>query len=161
MTFVGPGFLWLTLLVPLGLWVAHRHGAPAVRFAPAGFLTLPGASVPRSWRVHLLYLPATLQVVGLLLTVVALSRPIRIVPIPVSHQGIDIMLCIDTSSSMAANDLDPKRTRLDVAKEAARSFIRERPGDRVGVVGFARFPALLSPPTPDPEAPQALSQQFV
>ena len=50
------------------------------------------------------------------------SRPVRQEPLPKRSEGIDIMLCIDTSSSMRNNDLDVRRTRLEVARQAAEQF---------------------------------------
>ena len=50
---------------------------------------------------------------------------------------------------MTAKDLEAGRTRLEVARDAAVRFVRGRAGDRVGLVGFARYPELLCPPTSD------------
>ncbi|MHC4548756.1 MAG: VWA domain-containing protein [Planctomycetota bacterium] len=143
-----PWLLLLALLVLLALWVRRRRGAASVLFAPGALLT----GLPRSWRVRLLPVPRTLQVLGLLLTVVALARPVERVPLPHRTEGIDIVLCLDTSSSMTAHDLDPQRTRLDVAKEAAARFLAGRPDDRIGLVCFARFPDVRCPPTRDHRA---------
>jgi Ca-activated chloride channel family protein len=74
------------------------------------------------------------------------------VPVPQEAEGIDILLCLDVSSSMASNDLDPKRTRLDVAKAAAARFVEGRPDDRIGLIAFARYPDLRCPPTRDHRA---------
>ncbi len=148
MTLQDPWWLLLALLVPVVLWQQRRRGRPTVLFAPGTFLPrLPGA-----WRVRLRPLPWLLLVAGLLLLVVALARPVRHVPLPRRSEGIDIMLCLDTSSSMTGNDMDPQRTRLDVAKEAAARFIAGRPDDRIGLISFARFPDLRCPPTPDHDA---------
>jgi Ca-activated chloride channel family protein len=148
MTLQDPWWLLLALLVPVALWRRWRRGGPAVLFAPGAFLTrLPGA-----WRVRLLPLPWLLLVAGLSLAVVALARPVQRVPLPHESEGIDIMLCLDTSSSMTANDMDPRRTRLDVARDAAARFIAGRPNDRIGLICFARFPDLRCPPTPDHDA---------
>ena len=99
--------------------------------------------------MRLLPLPWLLLVAGILLTVVALARPVQHVPLPHESEGIDIMLCLDTSSSMTGSDMDPQRTRLDVARDAAVRFIAGRPNDRIGLICFARFPDLRCPPTPD------------
>lgn len=143
-----PWLLLLALLVPLALLLRGRSGAPAVHFAPAGLL----GALPRAWRVRLVPLPAALQAAGLLLAVFALARPVARHPLPLTSEGIDILLCLDLSSSMQARDLDPARTRLDVARDAARRFIEGRPHDRIGLIGFARFPDLLCPPTLDQRA---------
>ncbi|MHC4973712.1 MAG: vWA domain-containing protein [Planctomycetota bacterium] len=145
MTLQDPWWLLLALLVPGALWRRWRRGGPTVLFAPGAFLT----RLPGSWRVRLLPLPWLLLVAGILLAVVALARPVQHVALPHESEGIDIMLCLDTSSSMTANDMDPRRTRLDVARDSAARFIAGRPNDRIGLICFARFPDLRCPPTPD------------
>jgi Ca-activated chloride channel family protein len=72
--------------------------------------------------------------------------------LPLRAEGIDILLCLDTSSSMTANDMDRRRTRLDVAKAAAAEFVRGRPEDRIGLISFARYPDVRCPLTLDHEA---------
>ncbi len=144
-----PWMLLLALLLPLALLLRARRGNPALALAP---LALFPAGLPRSWRVRLLPLPVALDVLALLLVVVALARPVRAAPLPLRAEGIDILLCLDLSSSMTARDMDRKRTRLGIAKDAAEAFVRGRPRDRIGLVGFARFPDLLCPPTLDHDA---------
>ncbi|HEX5135687.1 MAG TPA: VWA domain-containing protein [Planctomycetota bacterium] len=145
MILLSPWLLLLALLVPAALW--RRRGGPSVAFAPAMLLR-----VPRSWRVRLLSLPRALQALALLLLIVALARPARREPLPLRAEGIDILLCLDTSSSMTARDMDRQRTRLDVAKAAAAEFVRGRPEDRIGLLSFARYPDLRCPLTLDHEA---------
>jgi Ca-activated chloride channel family protein len=137
-----PWFLLLALLIPLAVW---RRGRPAVLFASAEF----ARGLPRSWRQRAVALPRLFQIGGLVLLLFALARPVEHLPLPHATEGIDIMLCLDTSSSMTANDLDTQRSRLDVAKAAAKRFIAGRPHDRIGLVGFARYPDLRCPPTLD------------
>lgn len=141
-----PAFLWLALLVPLVLVVRalRRTRRPAVAFAPAALL-----GHVHSLRTRLLHVPRVLQVVGLLLLVFALARPAARVRVADETAGIDILLCVDTSSSMLAQDMDAERTRLAVAKDAAAAFIRARPDDRIGVITFARYSELDCPPTFD------------
>ncbi|MHC4953548.1 MAG: VWA domain-containing protein [Planctomycetota bacterium] len=147
-TLANPWLLLLALLVPLAYWIRRRRGAPAVTFAPAPFTR----GLPRSWRVRILPLPVVLRIAGLLLAVWAIARPVHRVPVPHTTEGIDIMLCLDTSSSMTANDMDAQRTRLDIAKAAAGRFIEGRPDDRIGLITFARFPDVRCPPTLDHRA---------
>ena len=80
---------------------------------------------------------------------IALARPAAKEPLPIETRGIDIMLCLDVSSSMEASDMDAKRTRLAVARHAAKAFVAARPYDRIGIVSFARYPDLRCPPTSD------------
>lgn len=159
-----PGWLLLALAVPLALLLRWRGGRPAVLFAPGALLgpEAPAAGgegaartlarLPRTWRVRLLPLPAVLEALGLLLLVLALARPAHPGEVPVEVPGIDILLCLDTSSSMTATDMDPERTRLEVAREAAADFVRARPSDRIGLLVFARYPDLLCPLTRDHRA---------
>jgi Ca-activated chloride channel family protein len=74
----------------------------------------------------------------------------------VPTEGVDVMLCLDTSSSMTAADLVAGRTRLEVAREAAARFVERRESDRVGLVAFARYPELRCPPTLDHDALAAI-----
>jgi Ca-activated chloride channel family protein len=149
-TLANPGWLWLLALLPLGLWLRARRGTSAVPLGAAALLIEEG--LPHTLRQRLLWLPRTLQVTGLCLLIVALARPVERVEEPRETEGIDLLLVLDLSSSMTANDLDPGRTRLEVAKEAAARFIRMRPDDRVGLVTFARFPDVRCPLTLDHEA---------
>jgi Ca-activated chloride channel family protein len=151
---LGSGFLfdapaWLLLLavVPLAWWMGQRHGRAAVRLGAARLLDASGTS--RSWRVRFAFVPRVLEVAAVLLWIVALARPVERIELERQTEGIDVMLCVDVSSSMTATDLDPQRTRLEVARAAATSFTAGRSDDRVGLVRFARYPDLVCPPTLD------------
>jgi Ca-activated chloride channel family protein len=109
-----------------------------------------------TWRSRLAALPTWLQLAGLALGVFALARPVERVPLPRERSGVDVMLVLDVSSSMGARDLDPQRTRLQVAVDAATRFAAMRPDDRFGLVRFARYPDLRCPPTLDHDALTAL-----
>ena len=128
--------------------LARRRTPPPLRCAPAAFLA--GAPpLPASWRLRLRRLPELLEVVGLLALVVALARPVRRAPLPLTRAGIDLALCLDVSSSMRRRDLDPARTRLEVARDAALAFVAGRPDDRIGLIAFARHADVRCPPTLD------------
>ena len=146
-----PWLLSLALLVPLALWGRSRRGPPSILFAPQRFVQ-PESGAARSWRLRLRTLPRLLQVVSLILVTLALARPAKLVRLPQRTEGIDIILCLDLSSSMVAMDMDVERTRLQLAREAAGRFIKGRSQDRIGLVGFARFPDLLCPLTRDHQA---------
>jgi Ca-activated chloride channel family protein len=151
LTLLHPWMLALALLVPAALRLRRRAGAPSAVFATAALLD-DGGPAPVSWRVRLLAVPVTLQVLGLLCVVVALARPVRSVALPRRTEGIDILLCLDVSSSMTSKDMDLTRTRLQVARDAAAEFVRGRRDDRIGLLTFARFPDVRCPPTLDHEA---------
>jgi len=147
-----PWMLMLTAFIPLALWRRRGRGEAAVWFAPAAFAVGGSPAGSRSWAVRLLVLPRVLRVVSLLLVVIALARPVGRDHLPLTTEGIDIMLCLDLSSSMRAKDMDPQRSRLEIARAAAAEFVEERPHDRVGLVCFARYPDLRCPPTLDHRA---------
>ncbi|MBK8976102.1 MAG: VWA domain-containing protein [Planctomycetes bacterium] len=134
-----------------------RRGTPALRFAPAA-LAIDGAArqaaFPASSRVRLRGLPRVLQALGLGAALVALARPVERVQQPLQIAGIDVLLCLDASSSMALDDLDRARSRLDVAKDAASRFVAARTHDRIGLVRFAKYPDVVCPPTLDHDALQ-------
>jgi Ca-activated chloride channel family protein len=147
-----PWLLWLAALVPLALWLRRRPRAPAVTFAPGPFLRRAGDGLPRSWRSLAAPLPRALQALALGLVVIALARPVERTALPLRTEGIDILLCLDLSSSMTANDMDARRTRLEVAQDAADAFVAGRANDRIGLVCFARYPDVRCPLTLDHRA---------
>ena len=95
---------------------------------------------------------------GLLGLLLGLGRPVSERPLPMRSMGMELMLCLDTSSSMrtAASVADEPAseasTRLTAAREAAVRFVRARPDDRIGLLTFARYPQLRCPLTRDHEA---------
>jgi Ca-activated chloride channel family protein len=104
------------------------------------------ANVPQSlWR----HIPIAVSVLSLALLTVALATPTHDMKIP--RNRAVIMLVIDMSQSMRATDVEP--TRLKAAEQAASEFASQlTPGINLGLVGFARTPYLLVPPTPQHQA---------
>lgn len=116
-------------------------------------IVFPGLSALRqvgpSWRVRIRHLPVFLAGLALILTGVALARPQRgSVKQNVSTQGVDIIVALDVSGSMSAEDFQP-RNRLVVAKQVVSDFVSRRPSDRIGLVVFASKSLTKSPPTTD------------
>lgn len=148
-----PQWLWLALLVPVALWLGRRRGPAAVRTAVATFVRDDAGrpTLPATRRMRLARWPMALEVAGLLAMIAALARPTSSTSLPLETEGVDILLCLDTSSSMAARDLDPTRTRLQIAQDAAIEFLAGRRDDRVGLVTFARWPDVRCPLTLDHE----------
>ena len=145
--FQDPLWLWALLLGPLLVAAALR------RERDGGAIVFPGAShlrgAPRGWRTRLRHLPAFLAALALLLGVVALARPQHgTLKEDVTTQGVDIVVALDVSGSMAAQDFQP-RNRLVVAKEVVAEFVRRRPTDRLGLVVFAGKSLTKAPPTTD------------
>ncbi len=120
---------------------ARRHGSAPV---PAA---LPRRESPRSVLFRLA--PFWGRVLALALLALALARPQKAArgEVPPS-EGIDIMLTIDTSYSMSAEDFAPF-TRLEAAKAAAADFVKKRRNDRIGVVVFGGTALLTCPLTLD------------
>lgn|GEM_PF-1064168 len=126
------------------------------RVAVAGFGDLArdadGHALPTGGRVALARALSAVRALGLVALALACGRPVERVPQPLATRGIDAVLCLDVSSSMAARDLGDARRRLDVAVDAAIDFASSREDDRLALVRFARFGRLVSPPTRDARA---------
>jgi Ca-activated chloride channel family protein len=99
-------------------------------------------------------LPQAGRIAAAVALTVALARPVQREVAPVREQGIDIVLTVDTSSSMRIPDMraDERYTRMDAARERAQQFAAARVRDRVGLVAFARYGELRCPPTLDERA---------
>lgn len=150
-----PHLLWWALLLPLAVSIRFLRRPPAKPFAPYAFIP----HLPRSTRQRTRALPLLIQVSAFLLLIVAFARPQQRERVPMTEQGIDVLLCLDLSSSMAATDLDvvsQNTTRLDFARRAAAEFIQARPQDRMGLLAFARDARLICPPTLDHASLQSL-----
>jgi Ca-activated chloride channel family protein len=133
-TFVNPSILWLLLAVPaLGAWLWwRRRREGGLRYSDVG----PVRVAPVSWTVRLQWIPAALRMGALALGIVALARPqTQAVRKTQTAEGIDIMLVLDASSSMQAEDFQP--TRFEAARKAADTFVEGRVSDRVGLIVFA------------------------
>lgn len=145
--FAEPWWLWTALLGPLVFWTALRRerAGRGIVFPQAG----RAAALGPTWRVRLRHLPAGVAALALVLIAVALARPQKgTVSENVTTQGVDIVVALDVSGSMAAEDFQP-RNRLEVAKEVVSDFVRRRPTDRIGLVVFAGRSLTKSPPTTD------------
>jgi Ca-activated chloride channel family protein len=132
MSFARP-WLLLLLLVALALWWwrSHRGNRPGARYSD---VTLAAEAVRRSWWVML---PPSLRTLALAALVFAAAGPrIGGDTVEVKQEGIAIVITIDISSSMLAEDFAPSN-RLEVAKRQAVGFIRGRTADRIGLVAFA------------------------
>jgi len=149
-TFAHPWLLLLLLLIPLvALLQGGKGAAPAVVFSslrPLQTLGKARRSRMGGWLTSLLLL-------ALALLIVALARPRQGKTISqVQASGIDIMLALDVSGSMQAEDFTiggERANRLEVVKQVTQKFIEARPNDRIGIVCFAGRPYLVSPLTLD------------
>ena len=147
MIFEWPLLLWGWLLVPvlaLGYVRMQRRRHEAMLAAARWGHHADTAAVPRLRRV----LPPLLYGVALLSLVVAAARPMAVVSLP-SLSDV-IILALDVSHSMRADDLSP--TRLAAAQQAAREFIENQPATtRIGVVAFAETALAVQRPTANRE----------
>lgn len=131
MTFARPWVLLLLLVLALWWWVRRRRTVPAARYSD---VTLPAQAARRAWWVML---PPALRALALVALVFAAAGPrIGGDTVEVKQEGIAIVITIDISSSMLAEDFAPSN-RLEVAKRQAIGFIRGRTADRIGLVAFA------------------------
>lgn len=149
MSFRDPLWLAAIPLPLLVLWAARRVGRARLRFPSATGLE----SAAQEGYPGRLRLPMLLRVVALALIVIALARPQQgLGSSRLRVEGIDIVLVVDVSTSMRAEDFTlhgVRRNRLDVVKEVVRGFVEHRPNDRLGLVVFAGRPYTQCPLTLD------------
>jgi Ca-activated chloride channel homolog len=144
---------WFLCAVPLALLAAvWRVRTPRAALPTASVALLVGA--PRTWRQSCAWLPMAAKLLAVACLAVALARPVHREVVPLQEQGIEIVLLVDTSSSMNIEDMDGegKLRRMDAARSRAQEFAAERTRDRVGFVAFARYAELRCPPTLDERA---------
>ncbi len=127
MTFHSPAYLFLLLLlIPVIGWYIWRLRSDTSELARQ----------PKSLRVWLIHVPFVLRVLTVTLLSIALARPqLSNRWQSQSTEGIDIMMALDVSGTMLAEDLKPNR--LEAAKEVATDFVINRPNDNIGLVVFA------------------------
>jgi Ca-activated chloride channel family protein len=144
--FAHPWYLLALLLLPaLAGWLWKRDRFATVRYSDVRLVR----GLPVSVRVRLRGLPAVLRLLILALLIVAIAQPQAMHQREIIRgQGVDIVLALDISGSMAALDFEPDN-RLEAAKLVIGDFIRERHYDRIGLVVFAREAFSQCPPTFD------------
>jgi len=127
-------FLLLLVLVPYIVWYVMRfkQSLPSLKVPD----TTKYVKVPKTFRLYLMHLPFLLRLILIALVVCILARPQS------KHswsdtdvEGIDIMLAVDVSTSMLAQDFKPNR--VEALKEIAQKFIEKRPNDNMGLTMFA------------------------
>ena len=149
MTFLWPELLWALLaapaLVALYISVQRRRRKYALRYSS---LILVRDALGRGPGIRR-HIPAALFLLGVTIVLAALARPAATVMLPA--QRSTVILTMDVSGSMRAEDLSPNR--LEAAKEAARAFVAKQPSHvRLGVVAFANGASVVQAPTADREA---------
>ena len=139
-------FILLILLIPYILWyfLYRKKSEPTMQMSD----TFPYRYAPKSWRMRIINLPMVLRCIAFTLVVIVMARP-------QTHNswdnkqvdGIDIMMAMDVSTSMLAEDLKPYR--LEAAKNVAAEFIADRPNDNIGLTIFAGEAFTQCPMTAD------------
>ena len=147
MQFAYPYLLLLLLLaIPYIIWYVLRHHASEPTMQVSTTSAFRGA--PRTWRQTLVHAPFLLRLVAFAMIVIVLARPQTSNSwSDRSVEGIDIMLAVDVSTSMLAEDLRPNR--LEAAKKVASEFIAGRPNDNIGLTIFAGESFTQCPMTTD------------
>jgi len=145
-TLADPAWLLLLLALPLISWLRARRGQP-VFVIPFASRWSGGDVTPRS------RLPLVLLHLGVFLLAIALARPQKVDEKQQVHQkGYDIVLAVDLSGSMLAEDYEAggeRINRLQAIKPIIEAFMQRRPNDRIGVVTFGGRAYTLSPLTSD------------
>lgn len=148
MIFAHPSYIYLLLLlIPLIGWYfwKMRKNQASVEMSSSQAFDAPKAVTAK---VYLRHVPFVLRMIAIALVIVILARPQSTNSWQNSStEGIDIMMAIDISSSMLAQDLRPNR--LEAAKNVAAAFINGRPNDNIGLVVFSAESFTQCPLTTD------------
>ncbi len=141
-----PVWLLALLALPLLFWIRGRRRVPVLLVPFAAAWHRPSLTSASRW-------PVGAALLGLALLIVALARPQKVEDKREVHtQGYDIMLAIDLSGSMLAEDYEKdgdRINRLQAIKPVIQAFINDRPSDRIGIVVFSGRAYTLAPLTFD------------
>ena len=124
----------LVLLIPYIVWyvMKRKKTEPTLQVST----TRMYMKAPKSWKIYLLHAPFVLRTVAIIMVILILARPQTTDNWQNTEiEGIDIMLAVDVSTSMLAEDLKPNR--LEAAKQVTSEFINGRPNDNIGLTIFA------------------------
>lgn len=147
MIFAKPGFLFLLLLlIPLIAWYIWKRKTLTSKIVMSTIDPFMGAR--KTYKYYLLHVPFALKMVALAFIIIVLARP------QASNEwdnktveGIDIMMTMDISTSMLAQDLKPDR--LVSSKNVAIEFVKQRKNDNIGLVVFSGAACTICPLTTD------------
>jgi Ca-activated chloride channel family protein len=148
--FSSPGLLLLLVIIPVLSWLKGKAGrSSSVVFSSTAPLRALGRRRESKAGTFL----SSLFLLSLAPLIIALARPQQGKTLTHSEaSGIDIMLLLDVSRSMLAEDFSigsRRANRLDAVKKVTEIFIKDRPNDRIGIIAFAGRPYLVSPLTLD------------
>ena len=135
MTFANSAYLLLMLLViPCVIWYILKGSRRRASLSVPTISMYDG--IRKSWKYYLIHVPFILDMISIVLLSLILARPQTTDRWQDTEiEGIDIMLCVDVSTSMLAEDLKPNR--IEAAKQVASEFVNGRPNDNIGLTIFA------------------------
>ena len=145
-TFDNPEFLWLALILFVIILIDYKF--KNVKNSSFSISSIKSLNT-KSLKVKLFPLLNVLRFTALFMLIVALARP-QIIDVSIQtkkSRGIDIVIAVDVSSSMLAQDLKPNR--LEALKEVAKEFVNDRINDRIGLVVYAGESYTKTPVTSD------------
>ena len=148
MVFANPTYLYLLLLlIPMIGWYIWKlcKSQASLQVSSSEAFDAPGAT---SWKVYLRHVPFALRMAAIAVLIIILARPQSTNSWQnTSTECIDIVMAMDISSSMLAQDFKPNR--LEASKDVAASFLNGRPNDNIGLVVFAAESFTQCPLTTD------------
>lgn len=145
-TFDNPEFLWLAVILFVIILIDYKF--KNVKNSSFSISSIKSLNT-KSLKVKLFPLLNVLRFTALFMLIVALARP-QIIDVSIQtkkSRGIDIVIAVDVSSSMLAQDLKPNR--LEALKEVAKEFVNDRINDRIGLVVYAGESYTKTPITSD------------
>jgi len=146
LTFNNPEFLWLLILLPFFFFWSYNFNK--LKSSSLKISSIKGFNY-KSIKIKILPILDVLRYIAIIMLIVAISRP-QIIDVSTqtkTSKGIDIVIAVDVSSSMLAQDLKPNR--LDALKSVAKEFINDRVSDRIGIVVYAGESYTKTPVTSD------------
>ncbi len=139
----------IPIVIGFFIWHYRRREDPSFRFSS---VVLTGALDP-SWKARFAFIPGFIRLGVVILFLIALAGPQSVIEeSKITAEGIDIMLAVDCSGSMAAEDftLNGQRiNRLEVVKNAVAEFIAGRHSDKIGFIAFSAKAYMICPLTTD------------
>ena len=133
-SFASPGLLWLALLLPaMIVWYVKNNNRQLAGLKVSSLKSFQGIA---SWKNLFRHIPFVCRLLAIAFIIVALARPqTKSDEQQAEGEGVDIVLCIDVSGSMTAQDFTPNR--MEAAKAVAANFVEQRLTDRIGIVIFS------------------------
>jgi len=146
-SFAHPLLLWLLLIVPIGIILYiffHLKQSSHLLFSSDTLLK----KLPRTFRQRTFFVPFVFRILSISFLLVALARPQGYIGTSeTTTEGIDIVLSMDVSVSMLAEDFRPNR--MEASRVIAEDFVRDRTDDRIGLVAFSGESMTMCPLTTD------------